>query len=80
MGGSTLKETWRMQARPKAGYSLFTLLQNPALWLQKHGVPCCSFRSVPGGWRDGSVVRAPTALPGVLSSNPSNHMVAHNHL
>jgi hypothetical protein len=25
-------------------------------------------------------VRAPTALPEVLSSNPSNHMVAHNHL
>jgi hypothetical protein len=26
------------------------------------------------GWRDGSA-----ALPKVLSSNPSNHMVAHNH-
>jgi hypothetical protein len=25
-------------------------------------------------------VRALTALPKVLSSNPSNHMVAHNHL
>jgi hypothetical protein len=25
-------------------------------------------------------VRALTALPEVLSSNPSNHMVAHNHL
>jgi hypothetical protein len=24
-------------------------------------------------------VRAPTDLPKVLSSNPSNHMVAHNH-
>jgi hypothetical protein len=24
-------------------------------------------------------LRAPTALPEVLSSNPSNHMVAHNH-
>jgi hypothetical protein len=24
--------------------------------------------------------RAPTALPEVLSSIPSNHMVAHNHL
>jgi hypothetical protein len=31
------------------------------------------------GWRDGSV-RALTALPEVLSSIPSNHMVAHNHL
>jgi hypothetical protein len=25
-------------------------------------------------------LRAPTALPKVLSSIPSNHMVAHNHL
>jgi hypothetical protein len=25
-------------------------------------------------------LKAPTALPKVLSSNPSNHMVAHNHL
>jgi hypothetical protein len=25
-------------------------------------------------------LRAPTALPKVLSSNSSNHMVAHNHL
>jgi hypothetical protein len=25
-------------------------------------------------------LRAPTALPEVLSSNPSNHMVVHNHL
>jgi hypothetical protein len=24
-------------------------------------------------------LKAPTALPKVLSSNPSNHMVAHNH-
>jgi hypothetical protein len=26
------------------------------------------------------LLRAPTTLPKVLSSNPSNHMVAHNHL
>jgi hypothetical protein len=33
------------------------------------------------GWRDGSAVkRALTALPKVLSSNPSNHMVAHKQL
>jgi hypothetical protein len=25
-------------------------------------------------------LRVPTALPKVMSSNPSNHMVAHNHL
>jgi hypothetical protein len=35
-------------------------------------------------WEDGSgemvqCVGALTALPKVLSSNPSNHMVAHNH-
>jgi hypothetical protein len=32
------------------------------------------------GWKDGSRLRALTALPEVLSSVPSNHMVAHNHL
>ena len=33
------------------------------------------------GWRDGStLVKIQTALPEVPSSNPSNHMVAHNHL
>lgn len=33
------------------------------------------------GWRDGSVVlRALTALLEGLSSNPSNRMVAHDHL
>jgi hypothetical protein len=31
-------------------------------------------------WRDGSTVRAPTALTEVLSSISSNHRVAHNHL
>jgi len=31
-------------------------------------------------WRDGSRVRALAALPEVLSSIPSNHMVAYNHL
>jgi hypothetical protein len=34
---------------------------------------------IPMGWRDGSVGKR-TAFPKVLSSNPSNHMVAHNHL
>jgi len=32
------------------------------------------------GWRDGSAVRALSALPQVLSSGPSNYEVAHNHL
>ena len=31
------------------------------------------------GWRDGSVSTL-TALPEILSSNPSNHMVAHNEI
>ena len=32
-------------------------------------------------WRDGSVVKnTDCSLPEVLSSVPSNHMVAHNHL
>ena len=36
-----------------------------------------SERAASGGWRDS--LRALTALLGVLSSIPSNHMVAHNH-
>jgi hypothetical protein len=32
------------------------------------------------GWRGGSAVKSMTALPEVLSSIPSNHMMAHNHL
>jgi hypothetical protein len=37
-------------------------------------------QSYPKGWRDGSGLRALTALPEVLSSNPSNYMVAHDHV
>jgi hypothetical protein len=40
-------------------------------------------RLLGGGWAAGEMaqrLRAPTALPEVLSSIPSNHMVAHNHL
>ena len=33
-----------------------------------------------GGWRDDSVVKTLTALPEVLSSIPSNHMLVHNYL
>jgi hypothetical protein len=36
-------------------------------------------KAAAGGWRDGSEVKTPPALPEVLSSNPSNQ-VAHNHL
>jgi hypothetical protein len=36
-------------------------------------------KTIPGLVRWLSGVRALTALPKVLSSNPSNHMVAHNH-
>jgi len=32
------------------------------------------------GWREAQWLRALTVLPEILSSNPSNHMVAHNHL
>jgi hypothetical protein len=38
---------------------------------------CMLLDNVFGGWRDG--LRALTTLPEVLSSIPSNHMVAHNH-
>jgi hypothetical protein len=33
----------------------------------------------PFAWGLTQWLRAPTALPKVLSSNPSSHMVAHNH-
>jgi hypothetical protein len=36
-------------------------------------------RVYPGAGEMAQWVRALTALPKVLSSNPSNHMVAHNH-
>jgi hypothetical protein len=35
--------------------------------------------STPGAGEMAQRLRAPTALPKVPSSNPSNHMVAHNH-
>ena len=35
--------------------------------------------TVPGAGEMAQWLRAPTALSKVLSSNPSNHMVAHNH-
>jgi hypothetical protein len=35
---------------------------------------------VGGAWRDGSVLKSTlTVLPKVPSSNPSKHVVAHNH-
>jgi len=36
--------------------------------------------ATPGAGGMAQRLRAPTALPEVLSSIPSNHMVAHNHL
>jgi hypothetical protein len=36
--------------------------------------------SIKGGWNMAQWLSAPAALPEVLSSNPSNHMVAQNHL
>lgn len=32
------------------------------------------------GWRDGYAVKSTDVLPEALSSIPSNHRVAHNHL
>jgi hypothetical protein len=39
-----------------------------------------TFKNKIEGWRDDSAVRALAALSEVLSSNPSNNMVVHNHL
>jgi hypothetical protein len=33
-----------------------------------------------GGWREAQWLKALTALPKVLRSIPSNHMMDHNHL
>jgi hypothetical protein len=41
--------------------------------------PCLKIAST-GAGEMAQWLRALTALPKVLSSNPSNHMVAHNHL
>jgi hypothetical protein len=38
------------------------------------------FKKKKAGEKMTQQLRALTALPEVLSSNPSNHMVAHNHL
>ena len=37
-------------------------------------------KSMPGDWRDGSGVKSTDSSSEVLSSIPSKHMVAHNHL
>ena len=43
--------------------------------------PSNAVRNITGGAGEmAQRVRVPTALPKVLSSNPSNHMAAHNHL
>jgi hypothetical protein len=47
---------------------------------QKTKAFCCARISSLGAGEMAQWVRAPTALPKVPSSNPSNHMVAHNHL
>jgi hypothetical protein len=39
-----------------------------------------SKRVLPGAGEMAQRLRALTALPEVMSSNPSNHMVAHSHL
>jgi hypothetical protein len=38
------------------------------------------YKRITGANEMAQQVRALTALPKVLSSNPSNHMMAHNHL
>jgi hypothetical protein len=54
------------QAQPRVGYSFFLLPADQDVQLRAGEM---------AQW-----LRALTALPKVLSSIPSNHMVAHNHL
>jgi hypothetical protein len=39
-----------------------------------------SLKDKPGAGEMAQQIKALTALPKVLSSNPSNHMVVHNHM
>jgi hypothetical protein len=48
--------------------------------LENHLVAQLSLEIASGAGEMAQRVRALTAVPKVLSSNPSNHMVAHNHL
>jgi len=49
--------------------------------LVPHGSSLLQLGSVlPGAGEMAQWLRALTALPKILRSNPSNHMVAHNHL
>jgi hypothetical protein len=72
------------QARPaESSPSLFPLTPPvwPLLLLSEIYFPeTAQLRALTAGWWDGSVVKSTNALPGVLSSIPSNQMVAHNHL
>jgi hypothetical protein len=52
--------------------------ENVNLWW-KERTDFCKMSS-DGAGKIAQRVRAPTALPEVLSSIPSNHMIAHNHL
>jgi hypothetical protein len=54
-----------------------TQLKNHMLWA---GEMAHWLRVLTGAGKMAQRLRVPTALPEVLSSNPSNHMVAHNHL
>jgi hypothetical protein len=48
------------------------------LW--PHFIKSKGFKEIQWAGEMAQWLRAPTVLPEVLSSNPTNHMVAHNHL
>jgi hypothetical protein len=54
--------------------------QQAPLWSREMRVTPSSKKSKAKGWRDTPWLRALAALPEVLSSVPSNHMVSQNHI
>jgi hypothetical protein len=72
---STIMKPWIQSAPYKLG--MMVCVYNPNPWkVEEKDVKFKVF----GGWRDGSVVKSTNCLPEILSSIPSDHMVAHNHL
>jgi hypothetical protein len=59
-------------------FGILTLLSQPAGILTTE-IGIAPQRSTSRAGEMAEWLRAPTALPEVLSSKPSNHMVAHNH-
>jgi hypothetical protein len=63
----------------ETSYSLHNLMYIDLLMWRVDGILVNYFKWLLGAGEMAQQVRALAALPKVLSSNPSNHMVDHNH-